>query len=165
MLENLESWQIMFFLYVISSILNIWQLKLEDNNESPGLQKLLILLMIVTGILSLPVTLISLGINYFTVSRLNQKHDSEIISLRAAHSREIRAAEDSCDARIAQYDSLIHKDRERAYNDGHRAGVNEARAVYNRQYDYVRSSAYREGYADGQKDCSQGINLLEDLEK
>ena len=165
MLIGLDPWLIMFVLYVVTSIINIWQLKLEDSNSNPSLQKILVILMFITGFLSLPITLVSFGIIYFTVARIDRNHQSEINKIRIESDREIRSVRESCDARISKYDSLIHDDRKRAYNDGYKAGMKETRSFYEYRLERARSDGYRDGYADGQKDYPQGINLLEELEK
>lgn len=165
MLVGLDPWLIMFVLYVVSSIFNFWQLKLNDNNSNPFLHKILIILMFITGLLSLPITFVSFGITYFTVDRIDRQHQSEINRINLATDREVRSVKESCDARIAKYDALIKQDRKRAYSDGYQAGVKETQEIYERKLEYARSDGYRDGYSDCRRDYPLGINLLEELEK
>lgn len=165
MLEKFESWQIMFFLYVISSVFHIWYIKLEDNNESPSLQKFLMVLSIITGFLSLPISLVSLIITYFRVSRIERRSQAEIDEIMANKYGKNNYTSDSLYSRIAKYDSWIEDDRKRSYNDGYNTASKETQLIYKRKLEYARSDGYRDGYADGQKDYPLGINLLAELDQ
>ena len=82
MIGKFEACLIMFGLYVITAILHYWQLKLEDSNSSYGLQNLLCIVTLATGFLSLPITLISFGIQFLYANRVIKQNDRQISELR-----------------------------------------------------------------------------------
>lgn len=162
MLHNIESYQIMFILYIITALINYYRLRLEDENRNQGLQNVLLVLTFILAFLSLPITLVSSGISYLYSKRQNELHNREIrqaqIKIIDAKNAEIQSLED----RIAHYDSLIDSDRKRCHKEGYQQGLREAREVYNRRLERDHIESYESGYRDGQEDFPLGINRLEE---
>ena len=65
----MEPYQIMFILFVISALINFYRVGLENRNEKPGLQNVLLVLQFITGFLSFPVSLVGFGIIMLYMSR------------------------------------------------------------------------------------------------
>lgn len=162
MFNKVESYQIMFILFIVTALINYYRLHLEDEKRNQGLQKVLLVLTCVLAFLSLPITLVSLGISYLYSKRQNDMHNREIrqaqIKIIDAKNAEIQSLEN----RIARYDSLIDSDRKRCHKEGYQEGILEARELYNRRLEREHIESYQSGYRDGQEDFPLGINRLEE---
>ena len=62
-------WQIMFILFVVTALINFYRVDLENKNEKPGLQNILLIIQFITGFLSLPVTFVGFAIIMLYMSR------------------------------------------------------------------------------------------------
>lgn len=162
--RNLEPFQIMFYLFIITAFLNYYRLRLEDDERNPILQSSISVICFILAILSLPYTVAAILIAIPYTSRTNKEHEKVIASIKSKmiteHVLEVQTFKD----RIAKYDALIESDRKRSYNDGYQAGSLEARKEFEIRVESRGNYEYRRGYLDGQKDHSIGINCIEDIE-
>lgn len=149
----MSAWQIMFILYIVSALMNLYRLGLEDRSERPGLQRVLLIVTFITGFLSLPVTLFSFGILSLYSNRMSRICDRDInaakIEITDAKNREIQLLED----KIRQCNSAIDEDRKRF-----RESVRDFQKL--REISY--QDGFEAGYRVGWQDHADGFNMLEE---
>ena len=72
-LTSRDAGKIVFYLYIITALLNYYRLRLEDDNKRPVLQNIILIITLITGLLSLPLTLASLGISMLYSNRRSKQ--------------------------------------------------------------------------------------------
>lgn len=166
MLERLDAWQIMIILYFVAMLSHHCLRELEDQGGKPALEKILFVVVLIAGFLSLPISIVALVSVHLNSLRLNKELESkniEINALKVKISVKEREVSD-IKIRLARYDNLIIEDRKRCRQEGYQEGRKDAKVEYERKLAYEKFYEYRTGYLDGQEDYPLGINRISEYE-
>lgn len=166
MLERLDAWQIMIILHFVAMLSHHCLRKLEDQGGKLALEKILFVVVLITGFLSLPISIVSLASVYLNSLRLNKELESKDIEINAlkveisVKEREVRDIK-SC---LTRYDNLIAEDRKRCRQEGYQEGRKDARVEYERKLAHEKFYEHKAGYLDGLEDYPLGINRIFEYE-
>ena len=83
MISKFQACIIIFILYILTGILNYWRLTLEDRNGSEALQHILFIITLITGFLSLPLTIPSFMLLTLYTGRVIRQDDRRIKELES----------------------------------------------------------------------------------
>ena len=162
MFERLDAWQIMIILCFVAMLSHHCLRELEDRGGKPALEKVLFIVVLITGFLSLPISIVALASVHLNSQRLNKELESKDIEINALKVKISIKEQEVRDVkiRLARYDNLIIEDRKRCHQEGYQEGCKDAKVEYERRLVREKIYEYRSGYLDGQKDYSIGINRI-----
>lgn len=166
MLERLDAWQIMIILYFVAMLSHYCLRELEDRGDKPVLEIILFVVALITGFLSLPISIVAYASVHLSSLRLNKELQSKDIEINALKVKISIKEREVCDikSRLASYDNLIIEDRKRCRQEGYQEGRKDAKVEYERRLAYEKFYEYRTGYLDGQEDYPLGINRISEYE-